>query len=57
MAKRFRECKSLKPGSFEIETLARLAHSMSRNLGCMISYKAIIDEPEEFEPIVIDYFK
>jgi hypothetical protein len=57
MAKRFRECKSLKPGSFEIETLARLAHSMSRNLGCMISYQAIIDDPEEFEPIVIDYFK
>jgi hypothetical protein len=30
---------------------------MSRNLGCMISYKAIIDDPDEFEPIVIDYFK
>ena len=23
----------------------------------MISYQAIIDDPEEFEPIVIDYFK
>jgi len=30
---------------------------MSKNLGCMINYQAILDDPDEFEPIVIDYFK
>lgn len=57
MTPRFQECRYLDLGSFEIQTLARLAHSMTRNLGCMISYQAIIDDPKEFEPIVIDYFK
>lgn len=30
---------------------------MSRNLGCMIDYQEILRAPEEFEPIIIEYFK
>lgn len=30
---------------------------MSRNLGCMINYQALIDDPVEFQPIIVEYFK
>jgi hypothetical protein len=30
---------------------------MSRNLGCMINYKALIDDPVEFQPLIVEYFK